>query len=148
MSGKPSRSRGSLPGYTSSHPQAKSSKPQEEGVVLGRHFRGPMPPPEMLANYEQIYPGFTQKLFDQQQQESTNRRKIEGDYSSGFKWTMLLSICGAILICLALIAFAILALYIGHIYVASSVICTGVVAFAAAFYKLRTNFTETKSPSN
>ena len=124
--------------------EQKPTVPPKKGgtVIMTNTFHGPMPPPEMLAMYENVYPGFTERLFAQQEQESANRRKIEGDYSSGFKWTMLSSIWCATLICLALIGFAAVALLHGYAAVAISTIASGVVAFAAAFYKLRSGHKE------
>ena len=97
-----------------------------------------MPPPLWLKQYEEIYPGFTNRCFDQQEQESVNRRKIEGDYSSGFKWAALMSIAGAIIAILTLIAFAFYALSLGQVILAGSTITVGVVAFAAVLLYRRT----------
>src|ERR1700678_2045771 len=44
---------------------------------IGAAFSGPLPPPQILAQYEQICPGSAQQLFDLVHKEGEHRRKQE-----------------------------------------------------------------------
>lgn len=40
-------------------------------------YQGPVPPPDILERFELLVPGTAKKMFDQAEQESLHRRKIE-----------------------------------------------------------------------
>ncbi len=40
-------------------------------------YSGPLPPPEILQQYEQTYPGAAKQIFDDFLQESAHRRQLE-----------------------------------------------------------------------
>jgi uncharacterized membrane protein len=42
-------------------------------------FTGPLPPPEILREYEQIWPGFTGKHFEYIERQAAHRQAIERD---------------------------------------------------------------------
>jgi len=46
-------------------------------------FSGPMPPPSMVLEYDQIYPGAAAKFIDNVLQESTHRRELQRLQISG-----------------------------------------------------------------
>jgi len=57
--------------------QAVSPKALMHGVVQSITFTGPLPPPEILREYEQIWPGFTGKHFEYIEKQAAHRQAIE-----------------------------------------------------------------------
>lgn len=41
------------------------------------HFQGPLPPPEMLANYENVKTGFAERIVKRAEKEQKHRHEIE-----------------------------------------------------------------------
>jgi uncharacterized membrane protein len=56
-----------------------SSKPQPVSIntIRRAEFSGPMPPPQLLAHYEQICPGSADRMLRMAEQEAEHRRKTE-----------------------------------------------------------------------
>lgn len=53
---------------------------QQQGgvaVQVRQEFNGPIPPPEILAQYDQIMPGLGQKIIDQFLSETAHRHDVE-----------------------------------------------------------------------
>jgi uncharacterized membrane protein len=46
-------------------------------VIQGTAYSGPLPPPQQLAEFEQIVPGSAQAIFDEFQAQGPHRRRIE-----------------------------------------------------------------------
>lgn len=46
-------------------------------IHQSEHFQGPLPPPHLLEKYEELLPGFTEKLLESQDKEMAHRQKIE-----------------------------------------------------------------------
>lgn len=47
------------------------------------YTEGPVPPPGMLAKYEEIHPGFTNRMLDMVDRQSEHRRAIEAQLVNG-----------------------------------------------------------------
>lgn len=48
-------------------------------TVATSSFRGPLPPPDALARYEQICPGFADRIVALTEREAENRQQLERD---------------------------------------------------------------------
>lgn len=44
---------------------------------FSKHFRGPLPPPDMLAEYEKIQPGFADRIVSMAEKQQNHRISIE-----------------------------------------------------------------------
>lgn len=54
------------------------SKPQSELVrVTAAQFSGPLPPPEILEKYDQVYPGAAKIILDAFQSQGEHRQSLE-----------------------------------------------------------------------
>lgn len=59
---------------------SKPAQPQQPQRVVHAEIRqtqGPLPTPEDLAKYEQLYPGAAKQIFDQFKDQSTHRMALE-----------------------------------------------------------------------
>jgi len=45
--------------------------------VRGEHFSGPLPPPEVLAKYNEVYPGLAERIMVMAENQSQHRQGIE-----------------------------------------------------------------------
>lgn len=48
-------------------------------AVAASSFRGPIPPPDALARYERICPGFAERIIALAEREAENRQRLERD---------------------------------------------------------------------
>jgi uncharacterized membrane protein len=55
--------------------QTQSSAKHSQTVIA--QFSSPLPPPEMLANYERAQPGLINKIIEMTEKESNHRRELE-----------------------------------------------------------------------
>lgn len=54
-------------------PQAAAHPSVSELTLEARQFTGPLPPPEQLLQYEQISPGFADRIVTMAEKEQENR---------------------------------------------------------------------------
>ncbi|MFZ2490734.1 MAG: DUF2335 domain-containing protein [Thermoanaerobaculia bacterium] len=57
--------------------QAQNAVPQFVTQIEGVVFRGPLPPPEILARYEQVQPGFANRIFEMAESNQRHRQSLE-----------------------------------------------------------------------
>lgn len=58
---------------------APEGKPSSNQVVLARaDFSGPIPPPRLLAEYEEICPGLADRIVSMAEKESAHRHTMDG----------------------------------------------------------------------
>lgn len=50
---------------------------QVEVEIRNEYFRGPLPPPEVLENYERIIPGFSERALSQWERQTNHRQVME-----------------------------------------------------------------------
>lgn len=98
-------------------------------------FSGPIPPPEMLAEYERIVPGLAERWFSKWEQEARHRQDLERDtlvVASGEgrdeNKISLTGVYGAIALGLAAFVLAGWLGYLGH---ANSAAAVGTTTLAA-----------------
>ncbi|MBU1701432.1 MAG: DUF2335 domain-containing protein [Candidatus Eisenbacteria bacterium] len=68
------------PKHPKVHDGFHPSKRGQEVVVAtftGKHFTGPIPPPEMLADYEKLLPGAADRILGMAEEQSRHRRGLE-----------------------------------------------------------------------
>jgi len=49
------------------------------GIYSQVHYSGPIPPPDMLQQYDEIYPGLSKQIVDNAFSETTHRQGLEKD---------------------------------------------------------------------
>ncbi len=57
--------------------QSKEEGVQLEAVIHKSEFRGPLPPPEILAEYEKIHPGFADRVIQLTEKQGDHRREMQ-----------------------------------------------------------------------
>lgn len=58
-------------------PAQRSERPSSSIIrAEGRIHQGPLPPPETLADYERVAPGFAERIFTLAEQEAEHRRDL------------------------------------------------------------------------
>ena len=50
---------------------------QSVAAVSAQSFAGPLPPPAMLSQYEQICPGFAERILQMAEREAANRHELD-----------------------------------------------------------------------
>ena len=140
---------------------AKNSKQEivsgtDHSIVRGEYFEGPFPPPEILAQYEELYPGLVDRIFRYAESEQTQRHRIQDkqvdtegfDVRSHFWAHCLTSVCITSMY-ITLLAAGCYALYLGHIKTALAIFAAPIarvmVAMTLMFRKER-NSTPDKTP--
>ncbi len=60
-------------------PKAQTPKPVKQEIKHHslNHFQGPIPPPDLLAGYESITPGFANRILKMTEDQSTHRYSLE-----------------------------------------------------------------------
>lgn len=53
------------------------SRPELITLIGSQYFSGPLPPPEILKQYDEIVPGFAQTIVDQFVAQGEHRRQLE-----------------------------------------------------------------------
>lgn len=102
----------------------ESSRPATEHsiTVSAVQFSGPLPPPQLLAEYERIVPGSADRLIRQMEDQASHRRSIEKVVVDG---NVDAQRCGPIygaLIAVVLVVLAAYALYLGQAVVATAIV--------------------------
>jgi uncharacterized membrane protein len=112
-------------------------------IVRGEYFEGPFPPPEILAQYEELQPGLVDRIFRYAETEQAQRHRIQAkqtdtdgfDVRSHFWAHCLTSICVTTMY-LALLAAGSYALYLGHIKTALAILASPVVRVMLAMKQM------------
>jgi uncharacterized membrane protein len=63
--------------FESLDPKERQKVAQLVSVVFQRHFSGPLPPPEILAQYNEIVPGAAERILKMAEEQSAHRRGLE-----------------------------------------------------------------------
>ncbi len=103
------------PGKAAPSSAQHAANPQDRNARLimqqQSFFQGPLPPPEVLAKYETLYPGVSKMLFDQFQAQGNHRMELENRVIQsniknsrlgqwmGYSICMLALIGGGVLVC-------------------------------------------------
>jgi uncharacterized membrane protein len=66
---------------STSLPPAEAPQAQIVQMLIAAQSSGPLPPPDMLARYEEILPGAAERIISLAEQELMHRRDLEERYS-------------------------------------------------------------------
>ena len=68
----------SSPSNISAKPQSPvSPPPKREVTVAAAHFAGPLPPPEVFRQYDQILPGAAERILQMAERQANHRQSLE-----------------------------------------------------------------------
>ncbi|HLB58430.1 MAG TPA: DUF2335 domain-containing protein [Gammaproteobacteria bacterium] len=61
-------------------PTKNQGKFKNSPSIITQQFIGPLPPPSVLAQYEEIQPGFAERIIKMAETQGEHRRTIENDH--------------------------------------------------------------------
>lgn len=96
-------------------------------------FSGPLPPPELLAEYERLFPGAAERMMRQVELQSAHRREIEHLVVKGNVRDSRLGIVAGVLVALGCLAVAGYAVRRGHPTVAITIATATIGTLAGTF---------------
>src|SRR5438046_6994388 len=88
----------------------KRKNKNPRSLITREFFEGPIPPPSLLRQYEEVFPGAAERIVTMAEKQSAHRQKLESDVISsdisnekrGMNYslmiTLILMVIGAILI--------------------------------------------------
>ena len=75
--GKMSHSRQNKNNYPAKQNTQIPQNPKGQVTIAASHFSGPIPPPDLLRKYEEINPGFADRIMRQAEAQTAHRIEIE-----------------------------------------------------------------------
>lgn len=105
---------------------SRRNKPQTTNLPTPQHpsataqisaqmaFSGPIPPPEVLRNYDQILPGAAERIMAMAEKQSTHRHKLEENYLATEARNSLLGIIFALLLGITGLSASGICIYVGQ----------------------------------
>ena len=127
-------------------PQSEKNKVQiqrMEARVEASSFRGPLPPPEILAHYEDVLPGAADRIITMAENQSAHRIEIEKTVINTRSRDSLLGICSGLTIGLAALGASIYVIVSGYPVYGSIIGTTGLGGLVGVFvYGTRENRSE------
>jgi uncharacterized membrane protein len=96
-------------------------------------FSGPIPPPEMLAQYEKIFPGAAKQIFSMAESQSNHRMVIEKKAITSATIDSKMGIIAGLLVALALIGASLKIITTGHTLSGFAVIVGTLAAIVYSF---------------
>ncbi|EFP0252342.1 DUF2335 domain-containing protein [Salmonella enterica] len=78
--------------------------PKAQAIVL-KHFQGPVPPPAMLKEYNDVIPGLANRLVELTEKEQSHRHNIESDNVEISRRGQIMSFVVVLIIIFAAILF-------------------------------------------
>ncbi len=107
--------------------------------VMAREFKGPIPSPDILAEYENIFPGFADRIISMAERQSSHRQEMEKIQTNAEGRDSLLGVIFAFLLGFCcIVACVIMVINVPN---AAGVICgsiigvTGISAIVGTFLK-------------
>ncbi|MCP4504566.1 MAG: DUF2335 domain-containing protein [Deltaproteobacteria bacterium] len=101
---------------------------------FGMRYQGPLPPPAMMAGYENISPGFADRILKMAENEQSHRHSEESKLSSGYlKHHLVGQLLGAGLGISCVIAGVLIAILANSPTVGAALSGSGAVALVGAF---------------
>lgn len=113
---------------------------ESELVTYEESFRGPLPPPETLAQYEAILPGSAERLMAMAESQSEHRQKVEITVVTTAKSSIgqesiraYLGLTCAALIAIVLILCGTFLVYNGHDWAGTTMIVSAIASVVGIF---------------
>lgn len=94
-------------------PTAKQPSSAQIRAQMAFHS-GPLPPPEILENYERVVPGSAERILVMAENQSAHRQKLESRYLSAETRNSLLGIIFALLLGITGLSISELCIYAGQ----------------------------------
>ena len=122
-------------------PQSEKSKVQIQRQEA--YFRGPLPPPEILARYEDVLPGAAERIITMAENQSAHRIEIEKTVINARSRDSLLGICSGLAIGLAALGACVYIIVSGYPVYDSIIGASGLGGLVGVFvYGTRENRSE------
>ena len=83
-------------------------------IELHRQFAGPLPPPEILAGYEEVLPGAAQRIFALTEGQAKHRQELERTIVVGGAWRSWAGLVAGLIVALAFLIAAYRLIQDGH----------------------------------
>lgn len=114
----------------------KSIQVRQQRTTIA-HFQGPVPPPEVLAKYDEVVPGAADRIFAMAERQAVHRQDLERKViSSNITGERLGTVLGFILAMTALVGgFYLIATGHGSVGIASIISSLAIPAGAFAYGK-------------
>ena len=114
------------------HPAPSPKKPNSITAVR-QEFSGPLPPPNVLQEYDRIVPGAAERILVMAEQQSANRRELERCVIRANSRNETLSIIAAVIVVLGAFAWATYAVAKGQSAKGSAAVICMIVSLAGTF---------------
>jgi uncharacterized membrane protein len=117
----------------------KQNKRQEANlsVTHSRAYQGPIPDPDSLARYDQINPGFAERIMRMAEEEAIHRRSNENKIIKGNTRMAMLGIVFAFLSVIIFAGIVIFAILKGSSVAALGAVITSICSLAGVFLFFR-----------
>jgi uncharacterized membrane protein len=111
----------------------KVQTPQKFSVHQSQFYQGPLPPAQQLQQYEQIQPGFADRILSLTEGEAAHRRQLEAEIVKVSKWATLRGQVFGFVSVIFLCAVCTYALYLGHPTAAAAIAGASMVGMGGAY---------------
>jgi len=116
---------------------AQGQTPQQQVVLQHQTWQGPLPPPEQLAQFNQIVPGAAERILAMAEEEGRHTRAVQATALQAAVRSQFLGQGFAFLIAIGgMVAAYLLAMH-GHDGVASIIAGTTITTIVVAFLQAR-----------
>lgn len=125
-------------------PQKRGNQPQQQQQVYSRQtfYSGQLPPPNMLNEFEQIQPGFTDRLLTMVEEESKFKREADRRNFKSYHTSTILGMVSALLSVLLVCGVSAYAISAGYGTEAAAIMGTCATAVIIAFLQRRKRTSE------
>lgn len=104
-------------------------------IVRSEHalFRGPLPPPEVLAEYETTLPGAADRILAMAERQAAHRQELEATVVAGDSRRQIIGLAAGALVTLSALALAGVLAYFGHSGVSALTALAPIATLAGVF---------------
>ena len=106
---------------------------------MREQWAGPLPPPQVLAGFNEIVPGAAERILAEFEQEAAHRRQLENRQASIISRDLIIGQLAALLFAIGALAVAAYSASIGAQWIGSIVGGGTIAAVVLAFLKSRSS---------
>ena len=106
----------------------EGTTPQELVKIIARRFSGPLPPPEMFREYNEILPGAAGRILSL----AENEQKIRGRDNAKILRNDTARVWGSIIVLLSLVGAAVFCAYLGERFLSVVFVASGMGSAAVS----------------
>ena len=114
-------------------PEVKATITREVVAIIRQEFSGPLPPPEILAKYNEAVPDGAERLLVMAEKQSSHRRQLEAKVISTDSRNSLLGVVFAFVLGLSTILTGGYVILEGHSYSGAFIGSAGLVGLVSVF---------------